>query len=234
VPINQGNSWRSRAVLAGLLGAFCALAAPASADGGHLPGFSGADQRVAIADLPGTVGFMFGGIPGAKGTGLPHVGHGPVWFGEVKRPKGTIFVAGNGRWVCGAENRVGDSGGSSSCTTPAGARELGVFDVSACGKGPPRHFRVYALVPDGVSAFEIEKSGGQIGRTVPVIENTVAFTIGREDVVMRAIGDATAAGLERTLPLALSAKRFHGGDRAGCTTFSFFETPEPSEAGRAP
>jgi hypothetical protein len=210
------------------------LGAPAAAEGGHLPGFSVADQRVAVAKLPESVRFTFAGIPGAKGSGLPHVGHGPVWFGEVWRPRGTIYAAGNGRWVCESEARVGEAGGGSSCTTAAGARDFGILDVSSCGKGPPRHFRITALVPDGVSAFEIEKAGGKIGRTVPVIENTLAFTIGRDDVVMRATGDPTAEGLDRSLPLAQAARPSHGDRRAGCSSFNFFEAKGPSEAARAP
>jgi hypothetical protein len=206
----------------------------AAAGGGHLPGFSVADQRVAAAKLPESLRFTFGGIPGAKGTGLPHVGKGPLWFGEAQRPKGTVYVAGNGRWVCESEVRDGSLGGGSSCTTPAAARELGLLDVSACGKGAPRHFRVVGLAPDGVTAFDIVQAGGKPGRTVPVIGNTVAFTIGRENVVMRATGDATAAGLERRLPLAQSGKGFGGSVGAGCASFTFFESREADEAGPTP
>lgn len=211
-----------------------ALGAQAAADGGHLPGFSVADRRVAIAKLPESIRFPFGGIPGAKGIGLPHVGHGPVWFGEVRRPKGTIYVAGNGRWVCVSEVRVGEPGGGSSCTTPGGAREFGLLDVGSCGKGPPRHFRVTALLPDGVEAVELEKAGGKIGRTVPVIENTLAFTIGREDVVLHGTGDATAETFERGLPLARTANDFPGDGQGGCAGYIFAEAREPSATKRAP
>jgi hypothetical protein len=209
------------------------LGAPAAAEGGHLPGFSVADQRLAVAKLPEMLRFTFGGIPGAKGSGLPHVGQGPVWFGEVRRPKGTIYAAGNGRSVCESEARLDEVGGGSSCTTPAGAREFGILDVSSCGRGAPRHFRITALVPDGVSAFEVEKADGKIGRTVPVIENTLAFTIGRENIIMRPIGDPTAEGLERSLPLARAARRFHGDGQAGCSFFTFFEDRGAREAARA-
>jgi hypothetical protein len=132
--------------------------------------------------------------------------------------------------VCASEDRTGEGGGGGACTAPAAARDLGLFDVGACGKGPPRHFRVYALVPDGIAAFEIEKPGGTIGRTVPVVGNTVAFTIGRENVVMRATGDASAEGLERRLPLAETARRFKGDGRGGCETFTYFESPTPGGA----
>ncbi|MGH2940069.1 MAG: hypothetical protein ACRDPE_18315 [Solirubrobacterales bacterium] len=101
------------------------------------------------------------------------------------------------------------------------AREFGLVDVGSCGKGKPTHFRIRALVPDGVTGIEVEKEDGTIGRTVPVIENTVAFTIGRENVVLHGVGDAGAEGLERTLPLAQTAR--YGDDRAGCTFYSFFE-----------
>jgi hypothetical protein len=235
VSIERVMSWRRWVGIVGVVVLACGvLGASAAADGGHLRGFSVADKRVAIAKLPGSVRFAFAGIPGVKGFGPPHVGHGPVWLGEVRRPKGTIYVAGNGRWVCASEARVGESGGGSSCTSPAAARGLGLLDISACGKGLPRHFRITALVPDGVDAFEIEKAGGKIGRTVPVIENTLAFTIGRENLVMRATGGPAAEGLERNLPLAEAAKGFGGDGRGGCSTFSFFEARKPSEASRAP
>jgi hypothetical protein len=58
---------------------------------------------------------------------------------------------------------------------------------------------------------------------VPVIENTFAFTIGREDIVVHGIGDAAAEEFERTFPLAQSAKHFGGDRQAGCSSFIFFE-----------
>jgi hypothetical protein len=221
-------------VIAGLV--TLAFAAPAAAEGGHLPGFGVADQKVAIAKLPDDLRFTFGGIPGAKGFGLPHVGKGPVWFGEVQRPKGTIDVAGNGRWVCVSETRPAASSGGSSCTTPAAARDLGLIDVSGgCGKGPPRHFRVYGVVPDGATAVRIEKLGGAPGRSVPVIENTFAFTIGRENIVLHGSGDPAAEELERTLPLAWAGKHFDAGGRPGdCSTYTFAESRKPDEGERAP
>jgi hypothetical protein len=89
-------------------------------------------------------------------------------------------------------------------------------------------------VPDRVEAFEIEKADWEIGRTVPVIQNTLALTISRENVVMRATGDPTAEGLERGLPLAQAAKLFHGDGQEGYSSFAFLETREPREAGRVP
>jgi hypothetical protein len=224
------SRWRGWAI-AGLALIVCGLlGAPAAAEGGHLPGFSVADQRVAVAKLPETFRFTFGGFPGAKGTGLPHVGHGPVWFGEVQRPQRTIYVGGNGRWVCAGETRPGEGIGGTSCTTPASAREFGLIDVNGgCGKGPPRHFRVFALLPDGVEAVEIEKAGGAIGRTLPVIGNTIAFTIGREDVVLRAIGGPAAEGLERSLPL-VEAGKLGGDDQADCSFYTFAEAKAPASA----
>lgn len=228
------SGWTRRGwAIAGLALIACGLlGAPAEADGGHLPRFSVADQRVAVAALPETLRFTFGGFPGAKGSGLPHVGRGPVWFGEVQRPMRTIYVAGNGRWVCVGETRSDEGIGGTSCTTPAAAREFQLLDIGACSKGPPRHFRVYALLPDGVEAVEIDKPGGAIGRTVPVIDNTIAFTIGREDIVLRAIGGPAAEGLERSLPLAEAGKL--GGDgRAGCSSYFFAEARMPGRESRA-
>jgi hypothetical protein len=225
-------SRRRRGAIVGLVALACgALSAPAAADGGHLPGFSVADKRVAVAKLPETLAFTFGGIPGVKGSGLPHVGHGPVWFGEVQRPRRTIYVAGIGRWVCEGETRPGEGIGGTSCTTQAAAREFGLLDVGGCSKGPPRHFRVFALLPDGVDAVEVEKAGGAIARTLPVIGNTIAFTIGREDVVLRAVGDQAAEGLERSLPLARAAGR--GGDGgADCSFYVFAESSKSSPRDR--
>jgi hypothetical protein len=209
------------------------LGAPAAADGGHLPGFSVADKRVAISKLPEILRFSFGDIPGAKGSPFPHVGHGPVWFGEVARPRATIYVAGNRHWVCVSEVKNRESAAGASCTPPAAAREFGLIDVGACTKGPPRHFRVYALLPDGVEAVEIDKPGGAVGRTVPVIGNTIAFTIGREDVVLRAIGGPAAEGLERSLPLA-TVGNLGGDEGADCSGYAFTESPKPGRGSRAP
>jgi hypothetical protein len=222
------RGWRGTAIAGLALIACGALGAPASADGGHLPGFSVADQRVAISKLPESVGDFFGGIPGVERPLLPHVGHGPVWFGEVQRPERTIDIAGNGQWVCAGEMRSAEGGGSGSCTTPAAAREFALLDVGSCGKGRPRHFRVFALLPDGVDSVEIEKAGGAIGRTLPVFENTIAFTVGREDIVLHALGDPSVEGLGRTLPLA-QASKLGGDSRGGCAFYAFAEAKKPDQ-----
>lgn len=104
-----------------------------------------------------------------------------------------------------------------ACTTLAGARQLGLFDVSSCGK--TRHFRVSILVPDGVTGLQIEKAGGALGRTVPALENTVAFTVGREDITLHGVGDAAAEGLERVLPLGHTVG--DRGQRGGCVGYMF-------------
>jgi hypothetical protein len=105
------------------------------------------------------------------------------------------------------------------------AREFGLLAVSSCGKGRPTHFRIHALLPDGVTAVEVEKEDGTIGRTVPVLDNTIAFTVGRENIALRGVGGASAEGIERSLPLG----GVQGGDgRAGCSFYSFFEA-KPGE-----
>jgi hypothetical protein len=197
-----------------------ALAAPAGG-GRHLPYFSLLNERVAAQKLPREIRWLVEGPPRAREFGLPNLGHGPVWFGEVERPNATIAAVGKGHWICQAEqSKDRTRGGGSDCTTLGAARQFGLIDISACGKGRPTHFRVYALLPDGVTGVEVEKEDGTIGRTVPVIENTVAFTIGRENVALHGVGNTAAEGLERNLPLA----EVGGGDgRAGCSGYDFFE-----------
>jgi hypothetical protein len=156
------------------------------------------------------------------------VTHGPVWFGEVERPSATIELVGNRRLVCQWEQPADEfkRGGGGTCSTPQGARELADLSIGSCGKGPPRHFRIHALVPDGVTGLAIEKEDGTIGRTVPVLGNTVAFTIGRENFTMHGVGDAAAERLERRLPLA----EVGGGGRGGCSyAYTFAEEKNPGE-----
>ncbi|HVX33871.1 MAG TPA: hypothetical protein VHA80_12085 [Solirubrobacterales bacterium] len=188
-----------------------AVAAPASG-GRHLPYFSLMSERVAIRKLPLELRLSFGWFPGKK-RDPRWMKHGPVWFGEVERPEARIVAAGNARWVCETEVPKDEMlGGDGGCTTLAASRELFNLDVSSCGKGRPRRFRIAGLVPNGVTGLEIEKADGTIGRTVPVTLNTVAFTVGREDVTLRGVGDRAAEGLERRLPLAELSKLGGGGD----------------------
>lgn len=200
-----------------------ALAAPAGG-GKHFPHFSLMDEHVAVKDLPPEVHLFVAGPPGTKHFGFSELDHGPVWFGQVDRPHTTIAAVGKGNWICGTDQPRGrDGGGGSVCTTLAAARQLGLLRVSSCGKGPARHFRISAVVPDGITALKVEKEGGKIGRMVPVIENTVAFTIGREDVALHGVGDAAAEGLERHLPLGHVGDL--GGGRGGCAFYAFVEAP---------
>ncbi len=208
---------------AGIVGT--AAATPAS-DGRHLPYFSAMDKRLAISKLPLEMRFLIQGPPGAKRPGPLRVAHGPVWFGEVERPGGAIELAGNHRVVCQRESPADElsSGGSGSCSTLRAARELLDLSVGSCGKGAPRHFRIHAIVPDGVTGLAVEKKDGTIGRTVPVIDNTVAFNIGRENFTLHGVGDAAAERLERTLPLA----EVGGDSRAGCSYYAFAEKKKGS------
>jgi hypothetical protein len=198
-------------------------AVASAASDGHLPGFSLLDKKVSAAKLPEELRFFFGGIPGVKGTALPHAGQGPFWLGEVRRPNATVAAAASRRWICVTEERPGNHGGSSSCTEHAAARESGLFDINGCGRTAPVHFRIYGLVPDGIESLQVEKEGGAIARSVPVIENTVAFSIGRENVVLRGVGGAAAEEFEINLPLAQAAKLGAHRHRGGCSTYSFFE-----------
>jgi hypothetical protein len=198
-----------------------ALAAPATG-GRHLPYFSLLNERVAVKKLPFGLRFSFGEVPGSKLPDSRRQGHAPVWFGEVERPNATNVAAARGHWVCEFEAPNDEARGEGgACTSLAGARELGLLDVGSCGKGPPRHFRIHGLAPDGVTGLALERSDGTIGRTVPVIENTFAFTVGREDFTLHGVGDGAAEGLERTLPLAHAGNV--GGNRAGCSFYTFAE-----------
>jgi hypothetical protein len=219
-----------RLIAAGLVALACAaaggtaLAAP-TGDARHFPDFSLMGDRVAVKKLPFTLRFFFGKEFGPKSSGSRQRGQAPVWFGEVERPHATIAAAGDGRWVCEAEepDDAETRGGGSTCTSPAGARELGLLHVSSCGKGPARHFRVSGLAPDGVTGIALERTGGSIGRTVPVLENTFAFTVGREDITLRGVGDESAEALERPLPLAQTGDA--GSNRGGCAFYTFATAP---------
>ncbi|MBS1843085.1 MAG: hypothetical protein JST53_01595 [Actinobacteria bacterium] len=206
-------------VLACAVGVGTAFAAPVGG-GKHFPHFGLLDERVAVKALPPELR-IFVAPAGTKGFGLlPHSGHGPVWFGEVERPNATLAAVARGHWICQFElQKDGPGGGGGGCTSPGRAREFGLMSVSSCGKGP-RHFRVHALLPDGVTGVEIEKEDGTVGRTLPVIDNTIAFTVGRENIALHGVGDAAAEGLERNLPLATVHDL---GGRGGCSFYAFFE-----------
>jgi hypothetical protein len=219
-----------RLIVVGLVALACAgivgTAAATPASGGrHLPHFSAMDRRVAISKLPFEMRLLLRGLDGLKGLkghdfGI-HAMRGPVWFGEVERPNSTIALAGNRRTICETEQPNGEAagGGGGGCTTASAARELLDFSIGSCGKGPPRHFRIHALVPDGVTGLAIEMEDGAIGRTVPVLDNTVAFTVGRENFTMHGVGDAAAEHLERRLTLAETG----GAGRGGCSFYAFAE-----------
>jgi hypothetical protein len=210
-------------VVVALVAFVCAVlvgsAGAASAGGGHLPFFSLMDKKVAVSKLPFELRISLQGFPGSHRR--PRI-RGPVWFGEVQRSGVIVSAAGTRRQICTWESRDGGrDGGSGGCNTPKAVRELRDFSVSSCGKGPPRHFRISTLVPNGVAGLEIQREDGSIGRTVPVVDNTVAFTIGREDFTMQGVGDAAAERLERSLPLAAVDEA--ADKRPGCTSYFFAE-----------
>lgn len=199
------------AALAGTAGA-------AAAGGGHLPYFSLLDQKTAISRLPFGLESSFPGFPTPF---APAPIRGPVWFGEVERANSTFYAAGNRRQVCTFETTGTDGAGGGVCSTLAAQRELRELEVSSCGKGRPRRFRISGLVPNGATGLEIERADGTIGRAVPVLENTVAFEVGREDLTLHGVGDAAAERLEAHLPLSLVGGL--GDPRGGCSTYFFAE-----------
>jgi hypothetical protein len=219
---------RRRLIGAGLIVLACAalggtaLAAPAGG-GRHFPHFSLLNERVAVKKLPLGVRLMVRAPGRARGFGLLRPDHGSVWFGEVERPNATITAVGQGKAVCAFEESNGEAGGGGGeCTTMSGARELGLVHVGSCGRQSGRHFRISGLVPDGVTGLALEKGDGTVGRTVPVLENTFAFTVGHEDITLRGVGDPAAEGLERILPLGHVAK---GGGRGDCSFYAFTQAP---------
>jgi hypothetical protein len=198
--------------------AFAGVAGAATAGGGHLPYFSLLDQKTAISQLPFGLESSFPSFPAPF---APAPVRGPVWFGEVERANSTFYAAGSRRQVCTFETTGTNGAGGGGCTTLKAQRELRGLEVSSCGKGRPRQFRISGLVPNGATGLEIEGADGTIGRTVPVLENTVAFEVGREDVTLRGVGDAAAERLETHLPLGHVGGR--GDPRGGCSSYFFAE-----------
>lgn len=191
-----------------------AAAAPASG-GRHLPHFSLMNERVAIKKLPIGMRLSFQRVHGF-GLGHPKI-RGPVWFGEVKRPGSTVIAAGVKSWVCVSVEHPKPSGngsGSGTCTDLAAARELQMLSISESCSGNHVHARVAGLVPDGVTGLALEKEDGTI-RTVPVVDNTVAFPVGDESIVLHGVGDAAAEELEWRLPLGGLGKPGKSKDRRG-------------------
>jgi hypothetical protein len=219
-PEKLERSLLRRVLVAGLVALACAgivaSAVAAPAFGGHLPFFSLMNKRVAKSKLPLGIRFSF---EAENGFGFGPPVHGPLWFGEVERQGATIYAAGADHWVCESEEPKAETGGGGgSCTALKQARELELLSLhSSCG-AHPGHFRISGLVPNGVTGLAIEKEDGTIGRTIPVVENTVAFSIGDEDFTLKGVGDAAAEALERQFPLG----RLRGSRASSCGYFSVF------------
>jgi hypothetical protein len=81
------------------------------------------------------------------------------------------------------------------------------------------------LAPNGIAGIEVERSDGSITRTIPVVDNIIAFSIGHEDITLREVGDAAAEPIERHLPLAGSS----GSSRGGCSSYAFAEVATPKK-----
>jgi hypothetical protein len=209
VPAKSERPALRRVLMAGVVALACAgiaaSAAAAPASGGHLPYFSLMNKRVAKSKLPFGMGFWFEGKHGS-GFGAPV--HGPVWFGAVERKGSTIVAAGTNHLVCESEEpKAGTGGAGGSCTGLKEARELELLSInSSCG-GHASHFRLTGIVPNGITGLAIEKEDGTIGRTVPVVDNTVAFSVGHENITLKGVGDAAAEAFERQFRWAACAGR---------------------------
>jgi hypothetical protein len=101
-------------------------------------------------------------------------------------------------------------------------RELDGLSVDSCNGS--HQFLVSGLAPNGVAGLALERSDGKIARTIPVIDNTVSFSVGHVNLTLRGVGDAAAERLERSLLLGGSRGSF-GGD---CSGYAFTEVkPKP-------
>jgi hypothetical protein len=198
-----------------------AAAAPASG-GRHMPYLSLMNERVAIKKLPFLLRFSFRqfGRHGLRSRRPPK--HGLVWFGEAKQRGATFQVGGTKHWLCDFEISEGEAGGGGgSCATLADVRRMDELSIDSCGGS--HQYRINGLAPNGVTGIEVERSDGAITRTIPVVDNIIAFSIGHVDVTLRAVGDAAAERLERNLPLGGPG----GSSRGGCSGYAFTEAAEP-------
>jgi hypothetical protein len=202
-------------VCAALVGS--AGAAPASG-GRHMPYLSLMNERVAIKKLPFLLRFSFRefGRHGLGGRRPPE--HGPVWFGEAKQRGATFQAGGTKHWLCDFEIPAGEAGGGGgSCATLADVRRMDELSIDSCGGS--HQYRINGLAPNGVTGIEVERSDGSITRTIPVVDNIIAFSIGHVDITLHGVGDAAAERLERSLPLGGSS----GSSRGGCSGYAFTE-----------
>jgi hypothetical protein len=220
--IARSGLWR-RGLIIGLAAVACAAlagsAAAAPASGGrHMPYLSLMNERVAIKKLPFLLRFSFRqfGRHGLGGRRPPK--HGLVWFGEAKQRGATFQVGGTKHWLCDFEIPEGEAGGGGgSCATLADVRRMDELSIDSCGGS--HQYRINGLAPNGVTGVEVERSDGTITRTIPVVDNIVAFSIGHVDVTLHGVGDAAAEAIERNLPLAGSS----GSSRGGCSSYAFTE-----------
>jgi hypothetical protein len=226
--IGRRPLWR-RGLVIGLAALVCAAlvgsagAAPASG-GRHMPYLSLMNERVAIKKLPFLLRFSFRqfGRTGFRGPHPPK--HGPVWFGEVKRQGATFQAAGTKHWLCAFEEQTREAGGGGgSCATLADVRRMDELSIDSCGGS--HKFRVQGLAPNGVTGVEVERSDGRITRTIPIVDNVLAFSIGHADITLHGVGDAAAEHIERHLPLAGSS----GSSRGGCSSYAFAEVAKPKK-----
>jgi hypothetical protein len=198
-----------------------AAAAPASG-GRHMPYVSLMNERVAIKKLPFLLRFAFREFGGHGLRGRRPPKHGPVWFGEAKRQGATSQVAGSKHWLCDFELPAGEAGGGGgSCATLADVRRMDELSIGSCDGS--HQFRIDGLAPNGVTAVEVERSDGKITRTIPVVDNIIAFSIGHVNITLRGVGDPAAERLERNLPLGGPS----GSSRGGCSGYVFTEVAKP-------
>jgi hypothetical protein len=220
--IARRGFWR-RGFVIGLAALVCAAfvgsaAAAPAAGGRHMPYLSLMNERVAIKKLPFPLRFSFRqfGRHDLRGRRPPM--HGPVWFGEAKRQGATFQVAGTKHWLCDFELPKGEvGGGGGSCATLADVRRMDELSIDSCNGS--HKFRVQGLAPNGVTGVEVERSDGRITRTIPVVDNILAFSIGHVDITLHGVGDAAAESIEHHLPLGGPS----GGSRGGCSGYVFTE-----------
>ncbi|HYC82410.1 MAG TPA: hypothetical protein VEB65_11525 [Solirubrobacterales bacterium] len=207
--------------LAGPVGAVLVLAAclglaPAAGAGAterrHVPEFDLLVRPTTVSKLPAGLRLGFEGF----GEHHRHKHGRTVRVGQVRLAEGTVTAAGNHRWVCidftpKGERRFSGGGG---CAPYAQTVRDGLVNICADAGGK---LQIDGLVPNGVTAIELDRDGPAPARTVPVVRNAFSAPLPRAGLSFRALNSSGEAVIEHRYPLAHTI----GEGGGGC--YAFFE-----------